>query len=312
MTPVGGSVDLANTEELTDYDIRWPWNRTKRLEPGITTVLRVKNEARSMPWVLPPLFKATQRVVLVDNESNDGTVEVARRVAAECDAANRLTVKGYPFRVSRCGPEHLATPERSIHSLAYFYNWAFSHVQTTYSIKWDGDMVLTPEGVAAIDDLSWQLQAVSAVVTMPRHPVFVESDKVAYVDLGLRNVESYGYPTGPEFPHVKAFEWELRLAPEGIRFIRLPAGLAIELKYLDSDEFAHWTSSDAFAASARTARKRREWDLFAGLNQGRWKEFDGIHRVESPPGVHVIDHITGSWLPAAERPLVRVPTDPRS
>lgn len=295
--------DLVNAEGLTDYAIRWPWNH-KLLSPGMTTVLRVKNEARSMPWVLPPLLEATQHVVLVDNQSEDETAEVARKVAEQHGNEDRLTVKEYPFRVSRCGPEHLATPERSIHSLAYFYNWAFAHVETTYSMKWDGDMVLTREGVAALDALSWQLQAVEAVVTMPRHPVFVESDRVAYLDLGLRNVEAYGYPTGPDYPHVKAFEWEIRLAPEGTRIVKMPEGQAIELKYLDSDEFAHWTSADAFATSARTARKRREWEVFAGLNEGRWEDFEGVRRIESPAGVHVIDHITKDWLPNARRPLV--------
>ncbi|MBA2559371.1 MAG: hypothetical protein H0V07_05685, partial [Propionibacteriales bacterium] len=143
MTPhVAGAPDLVNTEGLTDYNIRWPWNNM-RLAPEMTAVLRVKNEARSIPWVLPPMFDATQRVLLVDNGSEDGTADVARKVAAQHGAEDRLAVREYPFHVSRCGPEHLATPERSVHSLAYFYNWAFSHVETTYSLKWDGDMVLT-------------------------------------------------------------------------------------------------------------------------------------------------------------------------
>ena len=53
----------------------------RALEPGLTSVLRVKNEARSLPWVLPPLFRAVQQVVVVDNQSDDGTPEVARAVA---------------------------------------------------------------------------------------------------------------------------------------------------------------------------------------------------------------------------------------
>jgi hypothetical protein len=31
----------------------------------------------------------------------------------------------------------------------------------------------------------------------------------------------------------------------------------------------------------------------------------GLERVEAPPGVHVIDYVANSWLPRAERPLVR-------
>ena len=45
-------------------------------------------------------------------------------------------------------------------------------------MKWDGDMVLTREGIDTFADLSWQLEAVEAVIAMPRHPLFVESDRV--------------------------------------------------------------------------------------------------------------------------------------
>ena len=31
----------------------------------------------------------------------------------------------------------------------------------------------------------------------------------------------------------------------------------------------------------------------------------GLQRIEAPPGVHVIDFVTNTWLPRAERPLVQ-------
>jgi glycosyltransferase involved in cell wall biosynthesis len=240
----------------------------------MTSVLRVKNEARSLPWVLPPLFRATQHVVVVDNQSDDGTPEVARAVAEQAGAADRLTVTEYPFAVSRCGAEHLGTPEDSVHNLAYFYNWSFAHVNTSYSMKWDGDMVLTAEGVETFADLAWQLENVEAVIAMPRHPLFVESDRVAYLDVYLTNVEEYVFPMGDDYRYVKAYEWELRMVPEGTRRRRLPQGLCVELKYLDSNEFDHWAGIDAFGATERTMRKQREWEVFHALRDGRY---------ESPP-----------------------------
>lgn len=294
---------LENIEGERDFDVAWPWVG-RDLVQGMTTVLRVKNEAASLPWVLPGLFAATSHVVLVDNQSDDGTPDVARRVAEELGQQGRLTVLDYPFQVSRCGAEHLHTPEHSVHSLAYFYNWSFAQVRTTYSLKWDGDMVLTREGVATLSDLSWQLRRPDTVVRMPRHPLYVESDRVAYIDFGLRNVETWIYPMGPDFTFVKAFEWELRLHPDEIRRIRLPEGLCVELKHLDSDEFDHWTAPDSFATSARTARKRREWEVFHQLREGKWEGLAGITRVEAPEGMHVIDYITREWLPRQERPLV--------
>jgi hypothetical protein len=47
--------------------------------PGVTAVLRVRNEAHSLPWSLPQLLRATDEVLLVDNRSTDDTPATARR-----------------------------------------------------------------------------------------------------------------------------------------------------------------------------------------------------------------------------------------
>lgn len=301
---------LDNLEGHADFDVRWPRDH-RSLAPGLTAVLRVKNEARSLPWVLPPLFRAVQRLVVVDNQSTDGTPEVARSVAAACGASDRLLLTTYPFTVSRCGQEHLETPETSVHNLAYFYNWSFAHVGTAYSMKWDGDMVLTAEGVDTFADLSWQLEEVEAVVSMPRHPLFVESDRVAWLDVHMINVEEYVFPMNEHFRHVKAYEWEMRMVPRQTPRMRLPEGLCLELKYLDSDEFDHWAAPDAFGATERTMRKLREWEVFHALRERRYDDLAGVVRIEAPPEYdHVITYATQRWLPEQQRPIT-VPLDQR-
>jgi len=295
--------DIPSAEGDPAYDVRWPWH-DGHLPSGLTCVFRVKDEARNLPWVLPPMFEAVQHIVLVDNQSDDGTPEVAKRVATEAGAADRFTSLSYPFRVSRAGTEHLATPPDSVHSLTHFYNWSFSHVRTNYSMKWDGDMVLTREGVAVLADLSWQLEDSNAVVAIPRHPLSIESESVAWIDLGFRFLEPWIYPMGPEFTFVKAFEWEVREFPDTSERIVAPEGLCVELKWLDQNEFAHWSSTDDFDSS-RAPRKRREWEVYSALRDGRGDEVPGLVRIEAPPGVHVVDHVTRTWLPLAERPLVK-------
>ncbi len=304
MSPAGGP-DIPTLEGLSDYDVTWPW-RDGKLPSGLTCVFRVKNEARNLPWVLPPMFAAVQHVVLVDNGSDDGTLEVARETAEKVGALDRFTATTYPFQVSRAGAEHLATPPDSVHSLTHFYNWSFAHVRTNYSMKWDGDMVLTREGVGMLADLSWQLEDSNAVVAFPRHPLTIESDSVAWIDLGFRFLEPWIYPMGPEFTFVKAFEWEVREFPTSSERIIAPEGMVVELKWLDTNEFAHWTSTDDFESS-RAPRKRREWEVYSALTEGRGDGVEGLHRIEAPAGVHVIDYVTSTWLPQAERPLVRRP-----
>ena len=182
---------ITNVEEETDYNVRWEWG-DERLEPGFTAVMRVKNEARSLPWSLPPLLRAARRVVMVDNGSTDGTVRVARAIAEEHGAADRFEVRSYPFSIARCGAEHLATPAKSVHSLVHFYNWSFSLVRTSQALKWDGDMVLTDAAVATLRDLAWQLDATEAVIRIPRHSLYVADERHGFVDVGLQQLRGVG------------------------------------------------------------------------------------------------------------------------
>jgi len=292
---------LKNLEGHTDYDIVWPWTRPGGLRPGTTAVLRVKNEAPSLPFVLPPLLRACDYVLVVDNGSDDGTPDVARETAEKAGLADKLTLLSYPFKVARAGAEHLSVHELSVHSLAYFYNWCFAQVRTRYSWKWDGDMVLTSEGEASIADLGWQVGDVQTIIRVPRHGLYLDGDSHGYLDLGLRNAEEWGFPIGPDFVYTKAFEWEVRTTPERVRSIGLPHGLCVELKYLDGDEFAHWTDPSSFATSYRNKRKRREWAVFNALKEGT--VLPGVHEIHAPPGVHIVDHVTQDWLPHAPRPL---------
>ncbi len=301
MTAHLGRTGLTNLEGHTDYDITWPWARPEGLRPGTTAVLRVKDEAPSLPFVLPPLLRACDHVLVVDNGSTDGTPDVVRETAERHGRADKLTLTSYPFAVARAGAEHLAVHELSVHSLSYFYNWCFAQVGTRYSWKWDGDMVLTTEGEVSIADLGWQVGDVQTIVRVPRHPLFLASDSLGYLDLGLRNAEEWGFPIGPDFVYTKAFEWEIRTTPEDVRSIGLPFGLCVELKYLDGDEFAHWTDPASFATSWRNKRKRREWEVFNALREGTVPA--GVVRIEAPAGQHIVDHVTHEWLPRAPRPL---------
>ncbi len=203
--------------------------------------------------------------------------------------------------MARAGTEHLETPPDSVHSLTYFYNWSFAHVRTSYSMKWDGDMVLTAEGVELLRDLSWQLEDSNAVVAIPRHPMSVESESVAWLDLGYRFLEPWVYPMGPEFTFVKAFEWEVREFPPTSERIVAPEGMCVELKWLDQDEFAHW--SDTAFDPVRTPRKARELEVNRALHEGRGHEIEGLKRIEAPAGVHVVDYVTKQWMQLEPRPL---------
>jgi hypothetical protein len=290
---------LTNLEGHTDFNVRWGWSEEVR--PGFTAVVRVKNEARPLPWVLPPLLRAVSRVVVIDNGSTDGTAEVARQVAAEAGMADRLDVHSYPFPVARCGEEHLGTPGGSVHSLAYFYNWSFSHVRTSYALKWDGDMVLADGAVGVLRDLAWQLEASEAVIRMPRYPLYVVDERRAFLDLGMANCEAWAWPNRPGYSFVKAMEWEQPVLPPTVQRIVLPDWSCVELKHLDADEFGHWSDTD-FDQSERTRRKRREWEVFQTLAEGGEAPSDVV-AVEAPDDLNVVDYVRSTWLPMKGKEL---------
>ena len=291
-----------NREGLEDYAIDWGWAADRGTQPGMTAIVRVKNECRSLPFVLPPLMRAVSHVVLVDNNSTDGTPEIAAEIATK--VPGHLEVVRYPFDVSRCGPEHLGTPPDSVHSLTYFYNWSFAHVRTMYAIKWDGDMVLTEGGIAALRDLTWQLEGTHRIITMRRYPLYVASPEIGYLDVSPTNREAWGWPNLPEVRHVKAFEWELPRWPQATSRVSLPDWLCIELKHLDADEFAHWSAVD-FGASGRTARKQRESMIFAALSDGA-ASLPQVVKIEAPQGQHIVDHVRLQWIPEHSEELARL------
>lgn len=307
MMTTSSTADLTNLEGLDEYAVNYPWSRRGQLTPGTTAVIRARNEAHNMPWVLPPLFRTVQDVILIDNLSDDGTAEVAREVATQHDAGERLRVHNYPFEVSRCGSEHLQTSPRSVHSLTWFYDWSFSHVESRYALKWDGDMVLSSDVEGLLADLSWMLPGQDVVLTIPRHSLYIADESLGYFDLGQWNNEHFGYPVSAEYRYTKAFEWETRMHPPSITTQRLPKGASVELKWLDSDEFDHWTTPEAFGTSARTLRKKREWQLFADLRAENLKPHPDVHAIEAPSGVHVIDHVVNDWLPDASRSMMPGP-----
>jgi hypothetical protein len=90
-------------------------------------------------------------------------------------------------------------------------------------------------------------------------------------------------------------EWEQPLWPPNLAAIVLPDWSCIELKRLDANEFDHWSNTD-FGGSARTQRKRREWEVFSSLANGGEAPAD-VMPVEAPDGAHVIEHVRTTVLP---------------
>jgi hypothetical protein len=168
-------------------------------------------------------------------------------------------------------------------------------VHTAYSLKWDGDMLLTMEGERILTDLAWQLEGETLVVKVPRYGLYVAPSGAGWVDSALDNREPWGWPNRGGFRFGKGFEWEIQLFPGGAaRWIDLPDGICFEIKWLDADEFSHWSPID-FGRSRRTARKLREMDVFARLCRGDVSP--GLIPFSPDGSRHVIELVGGLSVP---------------
>lgn len=79
--------------------------------PAVVAVVPARNESESLPRALPALlgqqYAGAFHVVLVDDRSDDGTAEVARRVAREAGREERLSVvAGAPLPDGWAGKPH--------------------------------------------------------------------------------------------------------------------------------------------------------------------------------------------------------------
>jgi hopene-associated glycosyltransferase HpnB len=92
---------------MLDRSRRWPWEcylppkvlAKESVTSSIVAVIPARNEAALLPATLPSLLQQeidSLRVILVDDGSSDGTAEIARTVARECNAAARLEVIATP------------------------------------------------------------------------------------------------------------------------------------------------------------------------------------------------------------------------
>jgi glycosyltransferase involved in cell wall biosynthesis len=203
-------------------------------------------------------------IVVVDNGSVDGTQQIVREFKDAHDRGNTMVLCDYPFNVSRCGPEHASTPEDSVHSLAYYYNWALSQCTRRYVCKWDADMVVRREARRPFQEFLGRLDREDArAVFLKGETVYRDAAGGCFLAADESVTERRLFPYGSDTYYIKGEHFErLRLA-RGLRTDRYDSVVYYELKFVDEDEFSHWSTTQF-----PTPRKKKEWERFALLRGG--------------------------------------------
>ena len=267
---------FTNLEGLADYHFSLQPKRQHR--PGITAMLRVKNEAEMIEACVSSIATVFDQIVIVDNGSDDETAALVERLIRE-RGLHHVELYAYPHRIARLGDEHQHTSERSVHSLAYFYNWCLSRCTRQWVFKWDGDMVLP---ACRVGDFANMLQECvrqpPACWVVPGKTVYFGLDGKVYSVLPEEvNGEDMLFPNLPWLYYRKDRHWETLQGDLFIPSRHLKPWYFWEVKDVRKDEFAHWSEDVDFSQVSK--RKAREYHNYRLIKSG---EFE-------PSQVEVID-----------------------
>ena len=257
-----GPLEFKNLEGIDEFDFALP-GRVR--EPGTSAMVRVKDEGQKLEHVLRSILPVFSDIHVIDNDSADDTADVVRHVQRTFDVENKIRLHSYPYAIRRFGPEHGDTPADSIHSAVYFTNWSMSRCTRRYVCKWDGDMLLVRENRDAFLDLLSSLERrPTAAWSIAGQTLYRGLDGTFYEAIGEVNREVEIFPKSRHCRFHKAEHWEQLERPRWLRTHHFEPVVFYELKFLDEEEFDHWSTTEF-----PTERKRREWENFHRLREGR-------------------------------------------
>jgi len=125
------------TFKPADFD----WWRKK---PGISAIVRVRNEEDYLEEALHSILPFFDELVIVYNQCIDRTPEIIARFATE--HPERVKAFHYVPEVFPQGSQqYRALPANHVSNLVHYYNFALSKASYRVRAKWDGDMIAVPE-----------------------------------------------------------------------------------------------------------------------------------------------------------------------
>jgi glycosyltransferase involved in cell wall biosynthesis len=256
-----GRRTFSNREGDRRYDFTLFRSRDR---PGVSALVRVRNEANKIGHCVRSILPVFDEVVIVDNASADATASMVQDIMREADPEGKIRLLSYPFRLARFGPDHDATPANSLGSAVYFTNWALSHCSFRYVCKWDGDMVLRREARHPFVQFLAGLSANGADCwTIAGQTVYRDLEGRFHLAVGEVNSEIEIFPYGFECRFTKRRHWEQLRVPSRFQVGAFEPVCFYELKYVDEDEFAHWSTTEW-----PSERKQREWANYHRVLRG--------------------------------------------
>lgn len=260
-----------NREGKEEYNFALP-NRVDK--SGVAAIMRAKNEEDKIAYALGSIYDVFDQIVVVDNGSTDRTLDIVKEFKKRFDAVNKIDIQYYPFKLARCGPEHDATPEDSLHSIVYFTNYAMSFCKVRCLFRFDADMVLCQEKREKFAEFIKKAgNKLRCRWLIPGQTLYRTLDGTFARNSDELSGETRLFPCSYHNRFIKFFAFEVLYSPLPKRVY--PHVVFYELKFASADEFTHWSSDfkrerhlgeDRFRAGTRN---RLMWDNLKKLQEGR-------------------------------------------
>ena len=269
------STKFSNLEKDDRYDFyRSNFNKKK----GVSAMLRIKNEEKNIRKVILSIADVFEEIIVVDNGSTDKTIEIIKEISSfNSFIEKKIKIYDYPFNVSRCGVENLNTDKNSLHSLAYFYNYALSKCNCEYVMKWDGDMILPKEMINEMNNF------LNNIINSRRHllgipkgiTIFKAHNGVLYYKKDQYEAEIRIFKNITQNYFEKDILWERFQSNTDARLIQSANPIFIEYKDLNQNEFSHW-SIDSLGMSLRKRQELTNFKLLSDLTKNENIKIDHL------------------------------------
>ena len=129
---------LKNIEKIKEFYIEKEKFLTKNRKKWISWFARLKNGDDFLQKSIESIINFLDEIILVDNQSTDKTKEICLKLQKKYP--DKIKFYEYNFEVYWVwNKKYDITPENSIHSLSYYYNWCLSKTNYQYAIKIDDD-----------------------------------------------------------------------------------------------------------------------------------------------------------------------------
>lgn len=129
--------------EYSEFDISVSEWRNKEKPHGISGMFRLKNEAEFMEWAIKSHMPWLDEAVLIVQESEDATVEIAYQL--QNVYGEKIKIFEYPFNVTQiASKDHFDKPTNSVYHFVHLTNYGLSKCSYSHIAKIEGDVIAMP------------------------------------------------------------------------------------------------------------------------------------------------------------------------